>query len=225
MDHSGAIQIGAERYLLGQLDSKVRDEYEEHYFNCGECAEDVRLTAAFLDNAQPLLRRPELKPETAPSMGAGLLAWLWPMPAGAMAAVALLVGVVTYQNVVVLPQYREQIAGSQGPQHTPSYFLNVARGDPQEIIASRRNQFIAFTLSRSSEQSLPYCRVQLKNAAGAVVQSAVIEREPGGEVQISIPVAALKPGVYSLDVTDMNSENAVPSGDTAHYYFNFRYKS
>ena len=40
MDHSGAIQIGAERYLLGQLDSKVREEYEEHYFNCGECAED-----------------------------------------------------------------------------------------------------------------------------------------------------------------------------------------
>ena len=28
-----------------------------------------------------------------------------------------------------------------------------------------RHRLIAFTLSRSSEQSLPYCRVELKNAA------------------------------------------------------------
>src|SRR5437868_2190460 len=98
MDHSVAIQFGAERYLLGQLSPEERDEYEEHYFGCCECAEDVRLTAAFLDNSQPLLRRPDAKREAAAPLGAGLLAWLWPMPAGAMAAVALLVGVVGYQN-------------------------------------------------------------------------------------------------------------------------------
>jgi len=226
MDHSGAIQIGAERYLLGQLGPQEREEYEEHYFNCGECAEDVRLTAAFLDNARPLLQRPELKHESAgASLGAGLLAWLWPMPWGAMAAVALLVGTITYQNVVTLPQYREQVAGLQAPLHTSSYFLSVSRSDLKDITASRTDRLVGLTLSRSSDQTLPYCRVELKNAAGTVVQSAVVEREPGGEIQITIPVAALKPGMYSLDVTGMNSPSAVPSGDAAHYFFNFKYKS
>src|SRR4051812_38998578 len=108
MDHSGAVQIGAERYLLGQLDPQVRDEYEDHYFNCGECAEDVRLTAAFLDNAKPLLRANEAKRQPAP-FKSRWFGWLWPMPAGAAAFAMMLLGVVGYQNIVLLPQYRQQL--------------------------------------------------------------------------------------------------------------------
>src|SRR6185295_18863596 len=148
MDHSGAIQIGAERYLLGQLDPQVRNEYEEHYFNCGECAEDVRLTAAFLDNAKPLLRWQEAKSEAAVSSGSRFFGWLWPMPAGAVAFALALLGVVSYQNVVVIPKYREQLAGLQAPVHTPSYFLSISRSDLKEVVASRTDRFVALTLSR-----------------------------------------------------------------------------
>jgi hypothetical protein len=224
MDHSGAVQIGAERYLLGQLDPQVRDEYEDHYFNCCACAEDVRLTAAFLDNAKPLLQWPDAKRESVASSRSRIFGWLWPMPAGAAAVAMMLLGVVGYQNAVLLPHYREQLLALQSPLHTPSYFLTVARGDSTEILASKGDRLVSLVLSRSSEQTSPYCRIDVKNAAGTVVQSAVVEREPGGEVQITIPVAALKPGTYSLDVAGLSSPSAVPSGEAAHYFFSFRYK-
>src|SRR4030095_16187946 len=42
----------AERYLLGEMSDADRERYEEHFFSCAECAEDVRTTAAFLDDAR-----------------------------------------------------------------------------------------------------------------------------------------------------------------------------
>jgi anti-sigma factor RsiW len=51
MDHREAIRLqAAERYVLGELTKDLRDEYEEHYFDCAECAADVKATAAFVDN-------------------------------------------------------------------------------------------------------------------------------------------------------------------------------
>ena len=39
----------AERYLLGEMSETEREQYEEHFFNCADCAADVRSTATFLD--------------------------------------------------------------------------------------------------------------------------------------------------------------------------------
>lgn len=53
MDHDEAIQRGAvEKYLLNEMPLPERDEFEEHYFDCPACAEDLRATAAFLDAAK-----------------------------------------------------------------------------------------------------------------------------------------------------------------------------
>src|SRR5688572_14612794 len=43
MTHEQAVQTGAsERYLLEEMSELERDAFENHYFSCLECAEDVR---------------------------------------------------------------------------------------------------------------------------------------------------------------------------------------
>ena len=57
MDHNEALQLQAvEKYVLGQLPPSLRDEFEEHFFDCQECALDVTATAAFVDNARHVWR-------------------------------------------------------------------------------------------------------------------------------------------------------------------------
>ena len=57
MDHQQAQETGAvDQYLLGQLDSERREAFEEHFFDCVECADDVRATARFLDDTKELWR-------------------------------------------------------------------------------------------------------------------------------------------------------------------------
>ena len=53
MNHQDATQsMAVEKYALNELSPDLRDEFEEHYFECQECAMDVRATTAFLDAAR-----------------------------------------------------------------------------------------------------------------------------------------------------------------------------
>ena len=60
MDHTDAVQqMTAERYLLEELTPEERNRFEEHAFDCPECALDLRAGAAFVDEAKAQL--PELE--------------------------------------------------------------------------------------------------------------------------------------------------------------------
>ena len=53
MDHHQATQLTAvEKYLLDELPPELRDEFEEHFFDCQDCATDLRATAGFIDAAK-----------------------------------------------------------------------------------------------------------------------------------------------------------------------------
>ena len=50
MDHTQAVtSMAAEKYLLDELESAVREEFEKHFFICQECAEDIRIGSRFLE--------------------------------------------------------------------------------------------------------------------------------------------------------------------------------
>jgi hypothetical protein len=53
MEHAEAVENQAvERYLLEELTAAEADSFEEHYFDCAECAEDLRAGAALLDGGR-----------------------------------------------------------------------------------------------------------------------------------------------------------------------------
>jgi anti-sigma factor RsiW len=92
MDHQQATQLMAvEKYLLDELAPEVRDEFEEHFFDCQECATDLRATAGFMDAAKREFRlNPVPKPggwrpranRAWPCCGLFLFGLRLPRPAG-----------------------------------------------------------------------------------------------------------------------------------------------
>src|SRR5580698_5105204 len=62
MDHDTAVrQRITERYLLNELDPQARDEFEEHYFDCPDCAADVHAGALFVEQSKVVLASEESK--------------------------------------------------------------------------------------------------------------------------------------------------------------------
>ena len=56
MEHERAIQnLAVESYLLGEMSPAERESFEEHYFECAICAEDLRAAAQFMEDAKDLL--------------------------------------------------------------------------------------------------------------------------------------------------------------------------
>ena len=125
MDHNEVVrQKLTERYLLNELEGEQRDQFEEHYFECPECALDIRAGSEFVESSKVILAQPAEAEQVAPVRRAtrsGWWAWLRPQFAGA--ALALLLAVVGYQNLVTLPRLR---GVQQQPQTLP--FAVVAVG-------------------------------------------------------------------------------------------------
>ena len=56
MNHNEAVRENAtEKYLLNELDPAVRDQFEEHLFDCQECALDLRTAATFVEQSKVIL--------------------------------------------------------------------------------------------------------------------------------------------------------------------------
>src|SRR5260370_40882897 len=105
MDHNEALQLqAAVKYVLGELSQVQRDEYEEHYFDCAECAVDIKALATFADTTREVLRQErerQAAKELVPARG-GWLRWLQPALVPPCAALLLLGG---YQNFVSIPPW------------------------------------------------------------------------------------------------------------------------
>ena len=66
MDHETATKLqAAARYIAGDLPAADRDQFEEHFFLCPKCAEEVRWEQIFAANARALFRQNESFPRAA----------------------------------------------------------------------------------------------------------------------------------------------------------------
>src|SRR3954453_2088787 len=105
MDHETAVQTGAtERYLLGELTGEDRDRFEEHFFICPECSEDVRALTVFAANAKAVFREESTGPAPHAGIFSGRALWI-----SLGLNVALLLG-VAYVGLKVGPQMRQELA-------------------------------------------------------------------------------------------------------------------
>jgi len=99
MDHSEAVRLKAtERYLLSELNPEQLDQFEEHLFDCQDCAVDLRTAAMFLEQAKNVLSEQEVPVavKSAPPVRQPRFAWL--KPAFAVPLRAGLLAVIGYQN-------------------------------------------------------------------------------------------------------------------------------
>jgi anti-sigma factor RsiW len=57
MNHWEATKnLVVERYILGELDEAQRDEFESHFFDCQECAEDLKAGAILVTALKVVFR-------------------------------------------------------------------------------------------------------------------------------------------------------------------------
>ncbi|HEU0122039.1 MAG TPA: zf-HC2 domain-containing protein [Bryobacteraceae bacterium] len=215
MDHQEANHGKVlERYLLGELDDKERGAFEEHYFSCPICAEDVVSAAKFLDNARrPLVQTIRETATAKPvqpieaSRPHPLRWWerlLAPLPKPALAGACLaLAATLAWQMA----------PGGAQPEVTGSYFVTATRaigGAPRRIQAAPGQKRLAL-LFNHTDTSVTQFMFSLENADGQVVQQFP-GRAPQdtNDIQVMVPVAGLHAGSYTLRV-----QNATTHADVA----------
>jgi hypothetical protein len=231
MEHTEAVQLkAAERYLLGELSSEVREQFEEHFFSCAECAREVGVGATFIDAAREVLSSDEVTaraPRTARREARGWLA-PWLRPAFAVPALAMLLLVVAYENVIVMPRMRSALSEANAPQ-TLSWFSLMAensRGGTQQKISVPRGRPFSVFVDIPRESHFASYAYDLETESGTLVRSwTTSSEETGKAMQVLIPPSLLKPGKYVLVVRGWGApeEAGTSKVDVARYPFTLEY--
>lgn len=212
MDHETAVQLKAtERYFLGDLTGADREGFEEHFFMCPECAEDVRALTVFSANAKAVFRE-EAAPASVPA-GAFLFSralWL-----SVALNVALLTG-LGYTLLKFAPQVKQELAEARAPQFVQDVpVLGVSRGDTavREIASTTRRIVFSFYL-REQFQSIAY---EIKDESGSTGPRVILPappKEDSSESHFSISTDGLKPGAYEIEFWGVNGAGATPIGQS-----------
>jgi putative zinc finger protein len=212
MNHADAVRMNAtEKYLLNELDSAELDRFEEHMFDCQECALDVRAAAAFIDQSKDILAKAApvpvqvLRPVTTPTPS-HWLAWL--RPAFTVPVMAALIAFIGYQNLVVYPGMK-QAAGT--PYLYPAVSINVAtRSGATPAVHSRGGEPFLLLVNLPAESRFSSYIADLYDTAGHIEWSVPIAAAMADDiVPMRIP-GQRESGIYTLAIRGVPQTGGTP---------------
>jgi hypothetical protein len=202
MDHDVVVrQKMTERYLLGELDPEGREEFEEHFFDCPDCALDVRAGALFVEQSKIVLaEKPEPVSMGLPGRAPAKPGWFaWLRPAFAAPVMVLLLAVIGYQNLVTYPHLQQAMSS---PRVLPFAAVNVGTwGSGGPVIATRPGEGFLLFVRIPPDGAYSRYLAELYNPAAKLEWSLTI---PASSAQdqwpLQVPGANREAGSYTLVV-------------------------
>jgi anti-sigma factor RsiW len=217
MNHDEAVQeMATERYLLDELSPELREAFEEHMFDCQECAFDVRAGNVFLTEAKvqlPAIVALAAQAEPAlPEPRQPKKPW-WSfltVPAFTVPAFATLLAVIAFQNVSTIPSLR---SAATEPRMLPWSSLHMGtRGAEPTVVQADRKQGAVILIELPGQPVYTSYAVDLYDPQGKRIwtQTVTASQNDGGAGTLSllIPGAGLEQGSFALNLAGISPQGA-----------------
>ncbi|HEX5107495.1 MAG TPA: zf-HC2 domain-containing protein [Vicinamibacterales bacterium] len=224
MTHQHAIEtMASERYLLGEMDEQERDRFEAHYFECADCAEDIRTAGRIRREVRKAAKAPAGAPAlvTSPAPFANTArvirpvrsAWLRPAFVAPWAVAASLALVLGYQSLVTLPELRTASPTSSAAV-APTLLRGATRGPgAAEIVVPvpTDRSVVPLAVEVIAGPETRQLSLELRSAAGsALVSGRTPVPSPGVSPILLVPADRLDvPARYTVVVRDADRPQAV----------------
>jgi len=222
MDHSEAITKGAvERYRLGELSMQEIEEFETHFFECAQCAEELRTAAIFEENAKAVFledrrseaaaKEPRVKYERARASW-WVLFWRNPWSA-APATIALAMLCVAAGEARIMQQMLV-------PQAVAGYgLLTFSRSEDHVVEVSKDDKFYLLYMDPVWEGSYQEYIFTVRDEKKVTrISKSIRAPRPGKQIQMLISRNELPSGHYTAIVRHP-AANGQPESELASYSF------
>jgi hypothetical protein len=201
MNHDEAIRMmGTEQYLLNDLSPDLREEFEQHFFECPVCAADVRAGSLLLEQTKAVFAAEAVAPRReVPAVSSEKSGWWgWLRPAFAAPALALLLAIIAYQN---WPSH-------QNPQVLQAAYVNIGSrsGNVPSISASKGHGFL-LRLSVPPGQSYSSYFADIYSPEGTIRSSVNLPVSAGTDTYfVQVPSGPYNDGVYSVAIRGVDAD-------------------
>jgi anti-sigma factor RsiW len=217
MDHKTAERtLAVEKYLLDEFSPEEKDAFEDHFFSCDECAREIQLGAAFMVHAkESLMSVPAAAAAVVPVKKEKRRWFNWLSPAFAIPAMALLLGVVAFQNLVQFPAMHQELIALNAPAVLPNVVLRNSRGAENVLLAKVGDAFQLTLDVPDTAQT-----ADLLDGSGRKLWTLAIPADPSrSDLALKMP-GDLAAGMYTLVLRS----NGVSAAGTAVSRYSFELK-
>ncbi len=206
MDHNEAVHLqAAEKYVLGKLPKEQHATYEEHYFECPACAEEIKAMVAFMESAKQVVREEAFEPAGARPVSPtapGFFGWL--RPTFTVPVFAALLLCIAYQNTVTIPHLKDSSSSQMGQTISRAFSLRGSvRGESESGEAANKvpvRPGETFTLDFDFTPTGTFSEYdwQLRDQAGRAVKSGHMSEKKYQAVSLKVVGGVESAGKYSL---------------------------
>jgi hypothetical protein len=213
MNHKQAVELQlAVKYVLGELPPVQREEYEDHYIDCPECAQDVHAAAAFADTAREVFRQEARNeaPARDPVRG-GWFAWLRPVVA--VPAFAVLLLALGYEGFVTVPHWKARATQATASRVLPMFSLIAAntRGPDSLTFQVRPGERFGLYVDVPTDAAYGSYLLRLEDPEGRSMNLSAVSPAEAQKTQVVEVNAGNRSGAYQLVVLGLRS----PESDRA----------
>lgn len=209
----------AEKYVLGELTGQERDQFEEHYFDCADCALDVQTAAAFVAASKEIfLEKPENEVVASGEKSAGKRSrWAgWLKPLIAIPTMAALIVMLGYEARQIKQKTAETRTGQAEQQLVASADFGLRGGDREasESVAVQVHAGEAFGLHFDFIPSQKFAKYvgEIQDQAGrALIRWSIPAERINKEVKFVVGSGRLAPGNYALVILGDGDEQVQAS--------------
>jgi hypothetical protein len=193
MNHEDAVKsMATERYTLDEMEPAERDAFEEHFFECSFCADDVIDSAKFAAGVRSDGRVPVQPPMPVPMPRRSN--WL------AIAASVFAVG-LGYQSFWVVPHLKAALA-----QIAPAFLGEVitlesaSRGSSDQVVkVIRADEAVVLMFPIETDEPLAFFTCEVRDDDGKMLVSRTVPRAKASEpVSMVLQPHTLRSGHYKL---------------------------
>jgi Putative zinc-finger len=215
MDHEAVVrQKMTERYLLNELAPEARDEFEEHYFDCPDCAADVHAGALFVEQSRVVMgveqrgailsERLAAVPARVPVSVPARPGWFgWLRPAFAVPVLALLLAVIAFQDRT--NRFLRQTVDS--PQILASAVVNVnVRGNEPIAVPAHAGQPFELSLNVPPDSRFASYKLDLYSPQGKLEWSRTVLAAGEDTLSLYVPGSDPVPGTLAVYGIRTNAE-------------------
>ena len=231
MDHNEALELQAGvKYVLGELSTDQREAYEEHYFDCAECATDLKALATFTDTAREILRQ-EKASQLAAALAPARPAWLrWLQPIVAVPAFAALLLIIAYQNSITIPGLKSASSRPAAEIYGQTFLLqpsDTRRGSEAPVneatLEVRFNEGFLLQFDFIPSAAFPSYLCELQDDSGRVLLHVNIPADKAKqELHLPVPAGLLPhPGKYNVVFLGADPVSGKAVNDSKLQYFTF----
>ena len=222
MNHKTAEQtMAVEKYLLDEFSPEDKDAFEDHFFSCDECAREIKLGAAFMNHAKESLKRvPAIAPAVIPPKPVKKQWLSWLSPAFAVPAMALMLGVVAFQNLIQLPAMHQELVALNAPAVLPNKDLKSgsSRGEENNVVTAKSGAVFQLTIDIPDTSDVAHS-AELQDGAGKTLWTLPIGAEaPKDALALKMP-GDLPAGNYLLVVKQAGTGE---TNEVSRYAFELR---